>query len=55
METHRGPKHRDRVDLDDADEVRWWCKVLGVTEEELRQTVRHFGADAVQVRKHLTK
>jgi hypothetical protein len=50
-----GPKDRDRVNLDDPSDLRWWCKVLGVTEAELRTAVQDVGTDATEVRKHVRK
>jgi len=49
------PKDRNRVDLGDEAEVRWWCKVLGVTRDELEHTVQEVGTDAHEVRSHLRK
>ena len=49
------PKDRTRVDLGDEAEVRWWCKVLGVTRDELESTVQEVGPDAHEVRSHLRK
>jgi len=49
------PKDRNRVDLGDEPEVQWWCKLLGVTREELERTVQEVGTDAHEVRSHLRK
>ena len=54
-QTEREPKDRNRVDLGDEAEVRWWCKILGVTRDELEHTVQEVGTDAHQVRSHLRK
>ena len=39
----RGPPDRDRIDLDDPDEVRNWTTSLGVTKEELQRAVEAVG------------
>ena len=57
MSVHRqtGPRNSDRVELSDEDEVRWWCKVLGVTEEKVRQAVQDVGTDATKIREYVRK
>jgi hypothetical protein len=39
----RGHPDRDRIDLDDPDEVRNWTQSLGVTREELQRAVEAVG------------
>jgi hypothetical protein len=53
--TNRGSPDRDRIDLNDPDEVRNWTKSLGVTEDQLREAVRTVGSQAAKVREHLGK
>lgn len=51
----RGSPDRDRIDMNDPDEVRNWTKSLGVSKEELEQAVKAAGNTAEKVRKHLGK
>ncbi|HET7729850.1 MAG TPA: DUF3606 domain-containing protein [Usitatibacter sp.] len=49
----RGSPDRDRIDINDADEVRNWTKSLGVSREKLEEAVRAVGPMASRVREHL--
>jgi hypothetical protein len=50
----RGSPDRDRIDLNDPDEVRNWTKSLGVSKEELERAVQAAGSNvADKVREHL--
>lgn len=52
--SNRGAPDRDRIDLNDPDEVHNWTKSLGVSKEELEEAVRAAGSDrADKVREHL--
>ena len=51
----RGSPDRDRIDMNDPDEVRNWTKSLGVSKEELERAVRAAGPMADNVRAHLGK
>lgn len=51
----RGSPDRDRIDMNDPDEVRNWTKSLGVSKEQLEQAVRAVGDRADRVRSHLGK
>jgi hypothetical protein len=56
MEKHLdGPSNRDYVDLENAADVEWWCRLLGISEDELRRTVQDVGSDARAVREHSRK
>ena len=50
----RGMPDRNRIDLNDPDEVRNWTKSLGVTQDQLEQAVHAVGATADKVREYLT-
>lgn len=52
---NRGNADRQRIDLEDPDEVRDWAASLAVTEEQLIEAVRTAGAQAVNVRDYLDK
>lgn len=42
-----------RIDLDQEQEVRYWSKKFGVTEEEIRQAVKSAGPMVKDVRARL--
>lgn len=50
---NRGPADRARVNVNEAHEVRYWCKEFGCTEAQLRAAVRAVGVMASAVRAHL--
>lgn len=50
---NRGAPDRDRIDINDPDEVRNWTKSLGVSKEELQQAVQAAGDRAEKVREYL--
>ncbi|HZI04613.1 MAG TPA: DUF3606 domain-containing protein [Archangium sp.] len=52
---YRGPLDRERINVNQPHEVRWWCKELGCTESELRAAVKAVGVMVKDVRKHLGK
>jgi len=49
----RGSPDRDRIDINDPDEVRNWTKSLGVTKEELQRAVEAVGTTAGKVYDYL--
>ena len=51
--SNRGSPDRDRIDVNDPDEVRNWTKSLGVSKEQLEEAVRAVGPMATKVREHL--
>jgi hypothetical protein len=52
--TNRGSPDRDRIDIHDPNEVRYWTRALNVSEEELKDTVGQFGTMAKDVREALS-
>jgi hypothetical protein len=50
---NRGTPDRDRIDMNDPDEVRNWSKSLGVSREELQAAVQAAGDRAERVREYL--
>lgn len=48
-----GSPDRDRINLDEDYEIRYWTEALGVTEDELRQAVAAVGSTSAAVREHL--
>jgi hypothetical protein len=49
----RGSPDRDRIDMNDPDEIRNWTKSLGVSKDQLEQAVRAVGPTAASVREYL--
>ena len=49
----RGSPDRDRIDMNDPDEVRNWTRSLGVSKEELQRAVQAAGNQADKVREFL--
>jgi hypothetical protein len=50
---NRGSPDRDRIDMNDEDEVRNWTKSLGISKEELQRAVQAAGNQADKVREFL--
>ncbi|ELC7320656.1 DUF3606 domain-containing protein [Stenotrophomonas maltophilia] len=50
-----GRPDRDRINVDEDYELRYWTTTLGVSAEELRAAVAAVGPTTVAVRKHLGK
>lgn len=44
---------RDRINIHDSYEVRYWCKEFAVTEQRLLDMVKAVGSMAVDVKRHL--
>jgi len=49
----RGSPDRDRIDLNDPDEIRNWTQSLGISKEQLENAVRAVGPQASKVREYL--
>lgn len=47
------PRDASRVDLFDAEQIRYWARELGASEEVLREAVDQAGSDVEQVREYL--
>jgi len=50
---HTGTPDRDRINLNEDYEVRYWTRELGVSAERLREAVEAVGSSADAVRRHL--
>ena len=48
-----GSPDRDRINLSEDYEVRYWTGALGVTKQQLREAVQAVGSTAEAVRRHL--
>ena len=53
--TNRGPRDRDRVNLSEDYEVRYWTKELGVSKDELTRLVQQHGNSVEKLRQELRK
>lgn len=55
MADNRKKKKLDgkRIAVSQPHELRYWCKVLGVTAERLRAAVKAVGTSAVRVRVYM--
>jgi hypothetical protein len=51
----RGQQDRNRIDVHEDYELRYWTKELGVTSDELKSAVQKVGPSAKAVREHLGK
>ena len=51
--SNRGSPDRDRIDMNDEDEVRNWTQSLGVSKDELQRAVQAAGNSADKVREWL--
>lgn len=52
---NRGPQDRARISTSEKHELVYWTKVLGVTEDQLREAVSAAGNGAEAVRAYLAK
>ncbi|MBH1366975.1 DUF3606 domain-containing protein [Stenotrophomonas maltophilia] len=50
-----GSPDRDRINVNEDYELRYWTTTLGVSADELRAAVAAVGPTAVAVQKHLGK
>ncbi|HMJ16266.1 MAG TPA: DUF3606 domain-containing protein [Polyangiaceae bacterium] len=53
--TQRGQQDRSRINVNETHEVRYWTQALGVTEAELRETVKRVGVMVDDVKRSLGK
>jgi hypothetical protein len=51
----RGPLDRNRINLNEDYEVRYWTEKFGVTEEELKAAVKRAGNNPAAVEQELKK
>jgi len=49
----RGPQDRSKINMQEAYEVKYWARALGVSMEELQKAVDKVGNSAAAVRKEL--
>lgn len=50
-----GPADRDRINVNEDYELRYWTQALGVSADELRAAVQAVGPTAAAVREHLKR
>jgi hypothetical protein len=51
----RGQQDRNRIDVHEDYELRYWTEELGVNPDELKSAVQKVGPSAKAVREHLGK
>ena len=51
----RGPADRDRINVNEERELRYWCHKFGCTEGELRAAVKARGVIAKDVEAYLRR
>lgn len=51
----RGPTDRNRINLSQEHEVKYWTQALGVSKAALEAAVREAGTSADKVRSYLKK
>jgi hypothetical protein len=49
----RGHRNRDRIDVTQENECRYWCGKLGVSVEKIKEAVKQVGPMAKDVEHHL--
>lgn len=52
---NRGSPDRNRIDVNDPDEIRHWTKSFGVTPEQLKAAAEKVGTSADKVRETLRR
>ncbi len=52
---NRGSPDRQRINMHEPHEVRYWTKKLGVTEQELTAAVKAAGTSAKDVEGHFAR
>lgn len=50
--TYKAPFNYSIIDLDEDDEIRWWCKELSCTERELIDAVNKVGNSTNEVKEY---
>ena len=53
--TNRGSADRNRINIHEDYEVRYWCAHFGVTAAQLHAAVRAVGTMAADVRRYMGK
>lgn len=51
----KGPQDSIRINVNEAWEVRYWCRTFGCTETVLRKAVKEVGVSVSKVRAYLKK
>ena len=51
--TKKGSQDRSRINMNEAYEVKYWTRHLGVSREELQRAIDKVGNSAASVRKEL--
>jgi hypothetical protein len=51
----KGPADRNKINVNEEWECKYWCKELDVTEKELKEAVKKVGPTVKDVKKQLGK
>ncbi len=51
----REPADHSQVNVNDAVEIKYWCRKFGCTEQQLRQAVSAVGGSAAKVTQYFKK
>ena len=54
-QSKRGPQDRQRINIHEDYELRYWSEKFGVSADELRSAVQHVGPMVNNVARHLGK
>lgn len=55
MDDTYDPALAQRIDLTRQMDVAYWCRVFGVSTEQLREAVQHAGHEVHEVRRYLSR
>lgn len=55
MSMFRAGRDHQRVDIEDADECRYWCDQFGVQADQLREAIRAVGHRADHIRDYVER
>ena len=51
----RRPQDSSKINVNEPWELEYWCKLFGVTPQQLKQAVQKVGVMVAAVKKHLGK
>jgi len=51
----RGPRDRERIDVNEDYELRYWSEKFGVSRDDLQQAVQRVGNKAADVERALSR
>jgi hypothetical protein len=54
MEHSEQPSTMQRIDLTRTADAAYWCRIFGISIEQLREAVHHAGHQVAEVNRYLT-